>query len=101
MLVLNDMRSITYKILILYVVLLSLNSYAADGRRLRTEYLLSNMQIMEREGIGDGLTPMSGGIAGGDSPDFIIPELPLDPGEPVKPSMFQSFMVRDYYGNHL
>ncbi|MBO7609269.1 MAG: hypothetical protein J6S96_03585 [Muribaculaceae bacterium] len=77
------------------------HTYAADGRRLRTEYLLSNMQIMEREGIGDGLTPMSGGIAGGDSPDFLGPGIPIDPINPIEDNRVVTLMVRDYCGNHI
>ncbi|MBO7609267.1 MAG: hypothetical protein J6S96_03575 [Muribaculaceae bacterium] len=77
------------------------HTYAADGRRLRTEYLLSNMQIMEREGIGDGLTPMSGGIAGGDSPDFLGPGIPIDPINPIDDNTVTTLTKREYCGNHI
>ena len=80
-----------------FALLLSLATINSDA----SEYLLSNMKIMEREGIGDGLTPMSGGIAGGDSPDFLGPGVPIDPINPIDDNTIITLMVRDYCGNHI
>ena len=76
------------------------HTYAADGRRLRTEYLLSNMQIMERESLEGGLLPMGGGT-GGDSPDFLGPGVPVDPINPIDDNRVITLMKRDYCGNHI
>ena len=80
-----------------FALLLSLATINSDA----SEYLLSNMQIMEREGIGDGLTPMSGGIAGGDSPDFLGPGIPIDPINPIDDNTIITLMVHDYCDNHI
>ena len=66
-----------------------------------TEHLLSNMQIMERDGIGDGLTPMSGNIAGEDISGFVGPGIPIDPINPIDDNRVVTLMVRDYCGNHI
>ncbi|MBO7609898.1 MAG: hypothetical protein J6S96_06830 [Muribaculaceae bacterium] len=66
-----------------------------------TEHLLSSMHIMERDGIGDEPTPMSGGIAGGDSPDFLGPGIPIDPINPIDDNTVTTLTKREYCGNHI
>lgn len=62
---------------------------------------INSMHIMEREGVGNELTPMSGGIADGDSPDFLGLGIPIDPINPIDDNTIITLMVRDYCGNHI
>ena len=80
-----------------FALLLSLATINSDA----SEYLLSNMQIMEREGVGDELTPMGGNIAGEDISGFVGPGIPIDPINPIDDNRVVTLMVRDYCGNHV
>ena len=72
-------------------------TYAADGRKLRATYLVSNIAVMEQDGINlVGGSP--DGVMGGGTIPFNPPG-PLNPPGPVVPSGPTTYLTLDYCGN--
>ena len=72
-------------------------TYAADGRKLKVEYLLNNIRFV------DDITPIGPPFGGGINPlshDDAI-ELPIDTASISVTPLIQTLMVRDYCGNHI
>lgn len=72
-------------------------TYAADGRKLKVEYLLNNIRFVEDiTPIGP---PFGGGINSLSLADAI--ELPIDTASISVTPLIQTLMTRDYCGNHI
>ena len=77
-----------------------LYTYASDGRKLKTEYQISNVGVLELNGIDAGSTMglMGGGIIPFDPPGPLNPPGPIGPVLPTGPT---TYLTMDYCGNHI
>ncbi len=77
-----------------------LYTYASDGRKLKTEYQISNVGVLELNGIDAGSTMglMGGGIIPFDPPGPLNPPGPIGPVLPTGPT---TYLTMDYCGNHV
>ena len=75
-------------------------TYAADGRKLKTEYQISNVGVLELNGIDAGSTMglMGGGIIPFDPPGPLNPPGPIGPVLPTGPT---TYLTMDYCGDHV
>ena len=73
-------------------------TYAADGRKLRVEYLESNVAVIEQGGLnvvgGTQMEPMGGG---GLLPSSLKDSLIINPGGHIETTL----LTMDYCGNHI
>ena len=74
-------------------------TYAADGRKLRVEYIESNISIIEQGGINTGGGSSNGVMGGGTVP--FNPPGPLNPPGPIVPPGPTTYLTMDYCGNHV
>ena len=72
-------------------------TYAADGRKLKVEYLLNNIRFVE------DITPIGPPFGGGINPLSLADaiELPIDTASISVTPLIQTLMTRDYCGNHI
>ena len=73
-------------------------TYAADGRKLKVKYQISNVGVLELNGIDAGATM---GLMGGGIIPFDPPTDPLLPPGPVLPTGPTTYLTMDYCGDHI
>jgi RHS repeat-associated protein len=74
-----------------------LYTYASDGRKLKVEYQISNVGVLELNGIDAGSTM---GLMGGGTIPFNPPG-PLNPPGPIVPPGPTTYLTMDYCGKHV
>lgn len=73
-------------------------TYASDGRKLKVEYQISNVGVLEMNGIDAGATM---GLMGGGIIPFDPPTDPLLPPGPVVPPGPTTYLTMDYCDDHV
>lgn len=71
-------------------------TYAADGRKLKTEYQISNVGVLELNGLDAGAGTTMGLMGGG-----TIPFNPPGPVGPIVPPGPTTYLTMDYCGGHI
>lgn len=73
-----------------------LYTYASDGRKLKTEYQISNVGVLELNGLDAGAGTTMGLMGGG-----TIPFNPPGPVGPIVPPGPTTYLTMDYCGDHI